>query len=122
MENNRNHHQNGNWNNNSNQNGNGSPNGSSGQSSSWIHNPALKNIDASKLQMLLSMADQGKGKSQNELLPFLMAAASNSRSGGASFSQEEADLILDVLKQGKSPEEIAKIDRVRSLVQMMKSR
>lgn len=88
----------------------------------WTQDPALKNIDAAKLQMLLSLAEQGKGKSQKELLPFLMAAASKSKSGGTSFSKEETDLILDVLKQGKSPEEIARIEKVRSLVQMMKGR
>lgn len=88
----------------------------------WVNNPSLKNIDTAKLQMLLSMAEQGKGLSQKELLPFLMTAASNSKSNGASFSKDETDLILDVLKQGKSAEEIARIDKVRSLIQMMKSR
>lgn len=86
----------------------------------WINNPALKNIDAAKLQMLLSMAEQGKGKQQKELLPFLMAAASKSQAGGTTFSNEETNLILDVLKQGKSPEEIARIEKVCALVQMMK--
>ena len=44
---------------------------------SWMNNPALKNIDAAKLQMLMTLANQGKGKSQKELLPFLMRAASH---------------------------------------------
>lgn len=86
----------------------------------WIHHPSLQQIDASKLQMLLSLANQGQGIKQNELLPFLMAAASQSRTNGTSFSREETDLILNVLKQGKSPEETARIDRLVSLVQQMR--
>ena len=87
---------------------------------SWMNNPALKNIDASKLQMLMTLADQGKGKSQKELLPFLMAAASQTTSSGKSFTNEETNLILEVLKQGKSPEETAKIEQMVSLIQKMK--
>lgn len=87
---------------------------------SWMNNPALKNIDAAKLQMLMTLANQGKGKSQKELLPFLMAAASQTKSSGNSFTNEETNLILEVLKQGKSPEETAKIEQMVSLVQRMK--
>ena len=42
---------------------------------SWMQNPALGGIDPSKLQMLLSMAEQAKGKNPTELLPFLMSAS-----------------------------------------------
>lgn len=87
---------------------------------SWMDNPALKNIDASKLQMLQALANQGMGKSQNELLPFLMAAASQSKTNGKSFSAEEADLIIEVMKQGKSPAEVAKIEKIVSLVRQMR--
>lgn len=87
---------------------------------SWMNHPSLKNIDAARLQMLLSMADQGRGKTQNELLPFLMAAASQSKKNGISFSDEETGLILNAIKQGRSPEEAAKIDRMVSLVRQMR--
>ncbi len=87
---------------------------------SWMNNPALKNIDTAKLQMLMTLASQGKGKSQKELLPFLMAAASQTKSSGNAFTNEEANLIVEVLKQGKSPEETTKIDQMLSLVQKMK--
>lgn len=88
---------------------------------SWMNHPSLKNIDAAKMQMLMTLANQGKGKSQKELLPFLMAAASQSKASGNSFTNEETNLILEVLKQGKSPEESAKIDQMVSLVQKMKA-
>ena len=88
--------------------------------SNWINNPALQNIDAAKLQMLMSMANQGRNKSQNELLPFLMSAAAQSRESGNSFSSDEINLILDVLKQGKSPAEMSRINQLVNLMQQMR--
>ena len=89
---------------------------------SWMNNPALKNIDAAKLQMLMTLANQGKGKSQKELLPFLMAAASRTGKQSISFSNQEMQLILTVLKKDKSPEEQAKMDRLFALMQQMQHR
>ena len=86
----------------------------------WMNNPALKNIDPEKLKMLMSMTEQSSGKNQNELLPFLMAAASQSKEKGVAFSQEETDAIIEVMKAGKSPEEVARIEKIRNMMKMMK--
>lgn len=87
---------------------------------SWMKDPSLKGIDHAKLQMLMNFASQGKGKSQNDMLPFLMAAARQSQASGTSFSSQEADLIVNVMKQGKSPEEAAKIDRMITMLRQMR--
>jgi len=86
----------------------------------WSKNPKLKNIDPAKLQMLLSLNDQSKGKSPTDLLPLLMAANSQSKSKGMSFSENEVDSIIEVLKMGKSPEEIAKVEQVRTMMKLLK--
>lgn len=86
----------------------------------WMNNPALKNIDPEKLKMLISMGEKSAGKSQNEMLPFLMAAASQSKENGMAFTQDETDAIIEVMKQGKSQEEIARMDKIRSMMKMMK--
>lgn len=87
---------------------------------SWMNNPNLNGIDPAKLQMLMSMSEQTAGKSQNEMLPFLLAAASQSKSKGMSFSPDETDAIIEVLKMGKSPEDVAKIDRLRMMMRLVK--
>ena len=86
----------------------------------WMNDPNLKNIDPEKLQMLMSMTEQTAGKKQNELLPFLMAAASQTKSKGMSFSSEETDAIIEVMKMGKSPEEVANIEKIRMMMKLMK--
>ena len=83
---------------------------------SWMNNPALSGIDPDKLQMLSLLAQQAQEKKQNELLPFLMAAASQSRNSNIEFSSSERDAIINVLKSGKSPQEIQKIDRICALM------
>ena len=88
--------------------------------SDWMKNPSLAGIDPAKLAMLQSLASQGSQKSQSEMLPFLMAAASSSRKNGTQFSRDEIDLIVEVLKNGKSKEEIARIDRMMQIMKMMK--
>ena len=75
----------------------------------WTRNPSLQNIDPAKIEMLLKLTEQGKGKSQKDLLPFLMAI-------GMSFSPQETDAIIEVLKTGKSPAEVQKIEQLRGLM------
>lgn len=87
----------------------------------WFENPALNNIDPAKLQMLLSMSDQAKGKNQSDLLPFLMSAMSQQKSGAKmNFSQEEIDTIINVMKIGKSPQEIKRIDRMCNIIKQFR--
>ncbi len=85
-----------------------------------MNNPALGGIDPAKLQMLSSLAAQAHGKSQNELLPFLMAAMSQSQSNHMSFNSAETEAIISVMKIGKSPEQIQQIDRMIAMVKSFK--
>ena len=78
---------------------------------SWMNDSRLSGIDPAKLQMLFSMSGQGASKSQNELMPFLMAVAARSRQNGMTFTPEETNLIIEVMKQGKSKEEIAQFTK-----------
>lgn len=87
---------------------------------SWTQNPALGGIDPAKLQMLMNMADQAKGKGPNELLPFLMAASAQSKENNMAFNASETDAIIEVMKMGKSPEEIQRIDRICAMMKMIK--
>lgn len=90
------------------------------ENENWMNNPNLKNIDKNKLQALWALTNQGATKSQNDFLPFLMAAASQSKKDGISFSPQEIDTIIEVIKAGKSPEEVQKIDRIRMMMNLMK--
>lgn len=89
-------------------------------SQDWTNDPSLSNINAAKLEMLQSLAMQGSGKNANDLLPFLMAASRSSKSKGMQFSKEEMDAVIGVMKKGKSPQEMAKIEKMLNLLKMMR--
>ncbi|MDY3016818.1 hypothetical protein [Blautia sp.] len=87
---------------------------------SWQNNPKLADMDKSKLEMLQNLAEQGTGKNASDMLPFLMSAATQGKNSGLRFSSEEISTVLEVLKMGKSPQEAAKLDRIVSLMRMIR--
>lgn len=77
----------------------------------WMNNPAMKNIDPIKLELIKTAASNTSGKSGKELAPIMMALISGANKQGIRFTPEEMTLILDILKDGKSKEEREQIDR-----------
>lgn len=90
------------------------------ENNEWMNNPKLANLDKNKLEMLQQMADQGSQKNQNDLMSFLMSAASQGKSQGIKFSTDEISAILEVMKMGKSPQEAARMDKIVNLMRMMR--
>lgn len=88
----------------------------------WMNHPGLSGIDPAKMALLQNLVSQGAGKSQNEMLNFLTGAANTSQQQGLQFTPDEMDMVIEVLKAGKSPQEIAKINRMVGLLKMMKKR
>ena len=83
------------------------------------NNPRLAGMDQSKLDMLQNLAQQGSTKGINDMLPFLMGAAAQGKKGGLKFNANEISTIIEVLKMGKSPEEIQRLDRIVNLMKMI---
>lgn len=86
----------------------------------WTQHPNLRSIDPAKLQMLQSFATQGQGKSQNDMMPFLMMAMQNSQKAGMSFTGNEMQQIIEVMKIGKSSKETQKIEKMMNIMRTMK--
>ena len=77
----------------------------------WMNNPALKNMDPAKLELIRMAAERTRGKSGKDLAPVMLALITGANRQGIRFSPDEVSLILDILKEGKSEEEQAQIDR-----------
>ncbi len=91
-------------------------------SSDWMNHPGLKDMDPLKLDLIRKAASQTKGKQGNDLAPILFALITNAKKKHIQFTPDEFTLILEILKDGKSKEEIAQIDKtvntVRSLLKI----
>ena len=82
----------------------------------WMNNPAMKNIDPIKLELIQMAVSQTAGKSGRDLAPIMMALITNANKKGISFSGDEMSLILEIMKDGKSQDEQAQIDRTINMV------
>ncbi len=85
----------------------------------WLNNPALKNMDPAKLELFKLAASQVEGKSDNAMAPVIMSLIMNANKKGIQFTPDEISLILQVLKQGKSPAEQKNIDQTVQMIQNM---
>ena len=84
----------------------------------WMNNPAMKNIDPAKLELIRMAASKTSGKTGKELAPVMLALITSANKQGIQFTPDEVTLILEILKQGKSKEEQEQIGRT---VQMTSS-
>ena len=77
----------------------------------WMNNPALKNMDPAKLELIRMAAERTRGKSGKDLAPVMLALITGANRQRIRFTPDEVSLILDILKGGQSEEEQAQIDR-----------
>ena len=77
----------------------------------WMNNPAMKNMDPAKLELIRMAAERTSGKSGRDLAPVMMALITSANKQGIQFSPDEVSLILEIIKKGKSKEEQEQIDR-----------
>ena len=74
-------------------------------------NPAIKELDPAKLELIKMAASQTAGKSGKDLAPVMLALITGANKKGIRFSPDEINLILEILKEGKSKKEQEQIDR-----------
>lgn len=82
----------------------------------------MANIDPLKLELIKNAAQQTRGKSGKSLAPVMMALITNANKQGIQFTPDEISLVLEVLKDGKTPEEKKQIDRMVQMVQSMQKK
>lgn len=83
------------------------------------NDPRLKNIDNSKLEILNEVLSKADDKKKNELLPYFMAASRQAEAMGMSFTNEETDLIIELLTGDMSDAEKARVNYIRKLAAMV---
>lgn len=81
----------------------------------WMQDARIADIPKAKLDFLQKIFFESKNLTQKEQLPFFMALAGRAKKDNISFSQEEINLIMDVIKDHSTPEEVAKINQTVKL-------
>ena len=78
----------------------------------WMNDPSLAGIDKAKLDFLQALVFESRGRSREQILPFLMAVAKRGQADHITFTNAEIDTIVAVIKKESSPEEAATIDKM----------
>ena len=81
----------------------------------WMKAESLKNIDPYKLDFLQALVFESSSLKKEQMLPFLMAVAKRGQEKKVSFSDEEIDAIVTVLRKHASPDELSKIEKVMAM-------
>lgn len=80
----------------------------------WMSDPTISHIPQEKLDFLSQMFEKVKGKSKNELMPFLMAMSGKAKQS-VKFTTEEMQLVIAAIKRASSSEEQQQIDKVLNM-------
>lgn len=81
-------------------------------SKDWMNDPALAEIDRTKLEFLQALVFESRGLQKEQMLPFLMAVAKRGQADHITFSDEEIGAIVEVIKKESTPEDAAVIDKM----------
>lgn len=84
---------------------------------SWLNHPGLKDIDPVKLELIKTAAAKTNGVSGNDLAPVLLSLITAANKKGIRFSADEIGLVMEMMKEGKTPAEKAQIDRTAQMAQ-----
>ena len=77
----------------------------------WKNHPALAGMDPKKVFLLTKISEKIEGKSEQDILPILMAAMTSARKQNISFSSQEFEILFFILKEGKSEQEVRQINQ-----------
>jgi hypothetical protein len=81
----------------------------------WMSDPLLKDIDKHKLEFLQTMVFESNNLTPDAMLPFLLAVMKRGQKKKLTFSDNEVEQIIAVLKKHSTPEELEKINMVMSI-------
>ena len=84
-------------------------------SGNWMDEPAVAQIDKSKLNYLQALVFESQSLKKEQMMPFLMSIAKRGMDQHISFSNDEIETITATIRNYSSPEELDKIDKLMKL-------
>lgn len=77
----------------------------------WKNHPALAGMDPKKVFLLTKISEKIEGKSEQDILPVLMAAMTSARKQNISFTPDEFEILFSILKEGKTSQEVQQMNQ-----------
>ncbi len=82
------------------------------QNPAWMQDEAIKDISPEKLEFLKEMVEGGQGKSQKEMMMFVLKSMKMAKAKGISFQPMELQILMETVRKYSTPEDLAKVDEL----------
>ncbi len=80
----------------------------------WLEDESLQQIAPEKLEFILQLAEECKGKTLKQALPKINAAFQLSKRQGLQLTGQEAAVLFRIVKNNTTPEEREKTEKLLS--------
>lgn len=78
----------------------------------WMQDDLVKNIPERKLTFLEKLFAEGHGKTQKEMMAFLIPMMKKAKQENLNLTKQEMDAAIAAVKKHSTEEELRQIDRV----------
>lgn len=78
----------------------------------WMNDPLVKEIPEKKLRFLEQLFEKGQGKTQKEMMAFLMPMMKKAKQENLTFTPQEVNAAISAIRKYSSEEELQKIDKI----------
>ena len=78
----------------------------------WMSDPLVKDIPPKKLEFLGQMFNEGQGKSQKEMMAFMMPMMKKAKQENLTFTPQEMSAAIAAIKKYSSSDELKQIDKI----------
>lgn len=76
----------------------------------WMDDESVKHIPQAKLDFLSKLFEEGKGKSQKEMMTFFLPMMKKAKTEKLTFTQSEINTCIQAIKKHSTEEELNQID------------
>lgn len=78
----------------------------------WMTDPLVKDIPEKKLKFVEQLFEKGQGKSQKELMSYLVPMMKKAKEENLTFTPQELNAAIAAIRRHSTPEELKKIDKI----------
>lgn len=78
----------------------------------WMTDPLVKDIPEQKLQFVEQLFAKGHGKSQKEMMAYLMPMMKKAKEENLTFTPQEMNAAIAAIRKHSSKEELTQIDKI----------
>ena len=78
----------------------------------WMADPLVKDIPEQKLQFVEQLFAKGHGKSQKEMMAYLMPMMKKAKEENLTFTPQEMNAAIAAIRKHSTREELTQIDKI----------